>query len=487
MISTSKTTNKYIKNYNKLEVHSRAAIWFTLCNFGVRILNFISAPILARLLTSDQYGIVSVFNAYQQIVIILATLELYYGAYNKGYLKFNDCLGEFTFSLILLSNVITIGMFLLSIPAKTIFVRHIHLGANVLLLVFLMILVQPAFYCWVAKLRYEYKYQKVVLASITFSTFSVFVPIIIIRFINASAEAKVFSTLLVSILFYIPFYISLICQNIKTVKIKHVTKFWRFALSFQMPLMIHSLSFLILGQSDRIMISEMVDASTAGIYSVSYTIGSLATVLQTSINQAYQPFRYSCLKQKDYKKFSKSTNNIMFVFGLTIIAFSLVAPEIIKLLFSEEYQQAMYIIPAIVASSFFMLLYSIFVDIETYFEKTKYVMYASCSCAVLNIVLNYFAISRFDYRVCGLTTLVSYIAFAIMHYILMQRTCKSKKIDKNLIDIKRVIGTSAMILVIECVTTLLYDNVIIRYLMIIVAIVIAVKNRNVVRKIVTRE
>ena len=49
-------------------------------------------------------------------------------------------------------------------------------------------------------------------------------------------------------------------------------KFWKHALMFNLPLIPHYLSQTILNSADRIMISSLVGASEAGIYSLAYSI-----------------------------------------------------------------------------------------------------------------------------------------------------------------------------------------------------------------------
>ncbi len=62
-------------------------------------------------------------------------------------------------------------------------------------------------------------------------------------------------------------------------------------------------------------------------------------------------------------------------------------------------------------SVFFMFLYPLFANIEFYYEKTKFVMVASCSGALLNILLNYIFIGLYGYYAAGYTTLICYMVF----------------------------------------------------------------------------
>lgn len=50
------------KIYNKMSIASKAALWFTICGFVQKGISFITVPIFTRLLTTEQYGVVSIFT-----------------------------------------------------------------------------------------------------------------------------------------------------------------------------------------------------------------------------------------------------------------------------------------------------------------------------------------------------------------------------------------------------------------------------------------
>ena len=77
-------------------------------------------------------------------------------------------------------------------------------------------------------------------------------------------------------------------------------EYWIFALKFNIPLIPHYLSLIILGQSDRIMVQKMCGDGDAGVYGFGYQIASVMTVLIGSINGARVPWTYEQLRDKTY-------------------------------------------------------------------------------------------------------------------------------------------------------------------------------------------
>ena len=55
-------------------------------------------------------------------------------------------------------------------------------------------------------------------------------------------------------------------------------KYWKYAILFNLPLIPHYLSQIVLNSADRIMISSMVGESEAGIYSLAYSLSSIMTL-----------------------------------------------------------------------------------------------------------------------------------------------------------------------------------------------------------------
>ena len=54
----------------------KSSIWYTLSNFILKGVSFITVPIFARLLTKEEFGLFSNFNSWLSIFIILGTLSL---------------------------------------------------------------------------------------------------------------------------------------------------------------------------------------------------------------------------------------------------------------------------------------------------------------------------------------------------------------------------------------------------------------------------
>ena len=89
--------------YRKLPIQVKASGWFFICSLVQKAIAVISTIIFTRLMSSEDYGILSIYNSWSDIIYIFATLNLSTGVYNVGMTKFNDRRNEFNSSLQLLA------------------------------------------------------------------------------------------------------------------------------------------------------------------------------------------------------------------------------------------------------------------------------------------------------------------------------------------------------------------------------------------------
>ena len=107
--------------------------------------------------------------------------------------------------------------------------------------------------------------------------------------------------------------------------------------------------------------------------------------------------------------------------NLMLICF---APEIVAFFAPPDYYEAVRIIPPIAMSVFFIYMYAMFAKVSFYQARTMSIAMASTFGAILNIVLNLLFIPIFGYQAAGYTTLICYMTYSMVHYLLMRSVCK---------------------------------------------------------------
>ena len=138
-------------------------------------------------------------------------------------------------------------------------------------------------------------------------------------------------------------------------------------------------------------------------------------------------------------------------------------PEIIRIFASPAYYEARWIIPPVALSVYFTFLYTLFGNVEFYYEANKFIMVASVFGAVVNVILNYIFIPMFGYIAAGYTTLFCYILFSVSHYLFHIKVLNKMTDGVRVYDMKFIVLISAAMVIFALSVVFVYDVIIVRY------------------------
>lgn len=472
--------HKLINKYKEMSVPMKAAFWYTICNFINKGISLLSTPIFTRIMTEEQYGTFSIFQSWFNILIIFTSLNIYLSSYTKGLIVYEKQQKKFTSSMLSLTTLITLIFFVVYILNIDFWTKIFELSPNLMFAMFLELLFMPALEFWMGKERFDYNYRKVIAVSICMNIMCLGLSIVAVINTQNKIEARVFSDVFSKILFASVFFVIILSQGKKIFD----KNYWKYALEFNIPLLPHYLSNYILNQSDRIMIGKMVGKVQAAYYSVAYTISTIMLLLVTAVNNALTPYIYKTIKDNKAEKIKSKINPIVILMAFLSIFIMALAPEIIRIFAGENYVDAMYVIPPIAASVYFIFIYSMFSTIEYYYQKTGLISIATSISAILNLLLNYFGIKIWGYYAAGYTTLICYLCLTFFHYIFYKKIIKKElPKTKGVYDIKVMIFAGIFILAVMIVMAILYKNIFIRYIVVLSILAYAIIKRNKIKEI----
>lgn len=461
--------NRIILRYKNLPTQVKATFWFIACHVVQSGCRFFTMPFLVRLLTTEQYGIYSVFLSWIQIITIFATLNLHCGVYNNAMFKYPDRRCSYTSASQSLSVVLTIGCFIVYLIFNGFWNNLLDIGPKYTILIFVQLLFTESFMLWTGRQRYEYKYVGLLIYTALLAVLYMVLPIVSAYLVskNQRLDAVIYSGVIVQSGIGLGFMI----YNYIKGKIFYNREFWIFSLRFNIPLIPHYLSGIILGQADRVMIKKYIGESEAGIYSFTYNISLVISIITQSINNAILPYTYAKLKNRDYRNLKRITIFLLLMVGGMCLAFSAVAPEFLKVFATDEYYDAVYLVPVISLSLYFTFLYYLFANIEFFFEANKFITLASITGAIVNVVLNYILLPIFGYYAAGYTTMLCYILYSVGHYIFMRIVCKKRINGDKVYNNTAILLISIVLVLLSFLVMLIYDYPIIRYTLILIVLV----------------
>ena len=467
-----------IEKYKLMPVQVRASFWFLVCGVLQNGLSVITLPIFTRLLSTEQYGLSSTYFAWNDLIVVICTLRLSYGVFDKGMIKYSHSRDKFESSLLGLTTTISVSMFGLFLLFHNQIEKMMGMSFVLCASLFLAQIWAPALLFWTARSKYEYKYRKFTIVTIATAVVGTLLNLCAVLFINYDkGVVKILSYQIIWALIYLIFYIRIFWRG----KIYFDKGIWSYALKFNLPLIPYFLSTLVLDKADRIIIGKFCGQSDVAFYNVSYNLGRLMVLLTSALDATFTPWMYQKIKDKDLSKVHYITSMIMLGFLGVATLFMLFTPDLIMIFADEAYAEAVYVIPPVVAGYFFVMLYGLVSKIEFYFEKTKAVAGITVFASLLNILLNYLAIPVFGYVAAAYTTLACYIVMGILHMLYSRRIARAELQDRSVFPNKVFLILSALMLAITIAVNFIYPYAIIRYgLIVIFCIVVIIYRRKII-------
>ena len=440
-----------------------AGIGYTVGNYLIKGLTFLTIPIFARLMESYDYGVYNTYIAYESIIYIIIGLALH-TSFKKAKYKYENNFNKYVSSCVFL-GICSAGVWFVGLNIIYFLIaRYLELDRWILNILIFHSFGSALIQYYNAYVGLYYEYKKFLKLSFINAGVNIFGSIALIMF--AFSDSRYYGRILGSALPVIFIGIYIVIFFFKKSKPKHDSGMWKYALKYSLPIIPHGISQVVLAQFDRIMISNMVGSAQSGIYSFAYNIYSIIQVTSNSLSNVWEPWFFERMHEKDYESIRKKG----FLFGLCMLIFStllcLIAPEIILLLGTSKYSESVYCVIPIIIGGYFSFLYVLPCEVEYYHEKTQYIALATSIAAVVNIILNYFCIKKFGYVAAAYTTMVTYLLYFVFHYFIAKKI-EGKYIYSNKGILFLVVGA----LVVCGITISLINYIVIRWSLAVILVI----------------
>lgn len=467
--------NRLQKAYASLSVTKKSVIWYTLATVMQNGILFLITPLYTRILTDGEYGVFSVYQSWQQIFSIVAVLALD-RCITVGFMKFQDQRKEFLSSVQALMTLLVFVCGLLVCMCSRQFQKLIGLPIEIIITMLVVALMNNTLANWSWYQRYHYSYIKLTVVTVLSTAVMQMVSVLALLFLpfENKGNVLVLSMSGARLLLYGVIYCSVFMKG----RVVYRREYWKFALGYSVAVVPHALAQIILNSSDRIMIDKFCGRADAAYYGVTYSAAMVLNIIMVSISSAVQPWFFEKIEQKDFKSIRKQANVLLLLAAFLSTGVSLFAPEILMIMAPSSYRAALWVFPSVAGSVFFNSMYLYFANFESYYEKPYYFSIATTLGAVMNIVLNYIFIPVFGFVAAGYTTLVCYMFFAAMHYVFMRKVCAEKLNGVKVFNLKFILGLSAAVLLLTFGVTVLYEYMVVRYVLIGAGLVFVLLKRN---------
>lgn len=448
----------------------KASFLYLISNFINKGIAFLSIPILTRLLSTHDYGLITTYNSWVSILTAFLGMSLN-NAIRFSYVKDDDLKHDIKQELsTIFTFTLCVSGIVLSLCIIGISVLNINIDTMVVALCFIHGMFAALITDYTTYLMMEYKYVMRSVLMILPHAIAIVFSVLMIRLM----ENRLYLGRIVPLCLVNSFIGIYVCRKVyKECKPKIDLIYLKRALKLSAPLIVHAVALNILSQSDRTMLTVFRSASESGIYSLVFNFSMIATVLTTALEGVWIPWFTRNMNEKKYESINSVAKDYVLLMTFIMVCLILGLPEVLKLFVDERYWIGIPLIPPIVLVNFVIFIYTLYVNVEYYYKESLYITKNTICAAVINLILNAIFIPRFGYLAAAFTTLTAYVISFALH------ANYSLKLNRNLFKPIMFVTPIITILIATIIYYILMNQPLFRWLIIFVyTIIIIVVNFN---------
>jgi O-antigen/teichoic acid export membrane protein len=398
---------------------------YGLTNGLKALVPFLMLPILTAYLSTEEFAILSLIEVSILFLFPLVSLNVY-AAINVEYfhLKKNQ-LSSFISNAILISFISFVSFLVIFLLFSKQIEQYVHIQSGIIILLptFAFLRLLPQVLLGLMQVEQKSKYYflfMVVQVLIDFSLSYILIVFYNMGYLGRLEGIYVSAFLMSSFaLYYLYNY-----GFIRVVTLQYTRRI----LNFSLPLVPHILGGVIIAMSDRYFIVYYDSHETLAYYTVAYQVAALMLLFGTSINQAWSPFLFRLLKEKN--KFTESIKYTGLLMGVfLILGFILyLFKDIVFLIFVDEkfYEGKEYFVWLLIGF-IFQSLYFLVTNFIFFKKRTKILAKVTFSGAILNLILNYFFIQEFDVIGVAYATALTWAVFFLVVFVMVVNIYKKER------------------------------------------------------------
>lgn len=396
----------------ELKLPARATLWYMVAAIIGKGVGFLSTPFFTRLMSGEEYG---VFTLYLTILgvgsVICSAVYSGSGVYRAMQVYKNE-IDSLIKSILCVTIAFSMAFCLLLFAFSLFF----DLNRYILLPISLQLLCDGIVGVLYSKARFSYSYFVIC----TMSLISSVLPPVIsvgILFFGGGAAVRIYSLLFVSVILALYAMIKLIYMS-KGSRASLIRYSFRQAL----PILPHSVSSALSGQSDKLIIGAIAGSISLAKYSVAHSLGAATSFLGVAVGSALHPW---IIRRLEGGRIMEIREVLTPVFSF-LCAFSLMpvifAPELIRILAPLEYSDAVVAVLPIALScppSFLIATENVGL---VYKGKGKFTATLAIMIAVISVACSLAFTLLLGYFGAGLALLLSQTAGAALSYYFVRKS-----------------------------------------------------------------
>ena len=217
-------------------------------------------------------------------------------------------------------------------------------------------------------------------------------------------------------------------------------KVFRMVKKYSVPLIPNNLAWWVVNASDRVIVSQVLDLSFNGLYTVANKFPGVFISFYNIFNLSWTETISLHFNDKDRDSFLSETITTMFkLFSGACLGIVAIMPFLFPVMVDQKYNDAYPQILILMYATLFRVIVGLYSCVYIATKETKKIAYTSIAAAVVNIAVHIALIGFIGLYAASVSTLVSFAAMAIIRYMDINRTIRMK-IDRSILLSTTVIG-----------------------------------------------
>jgi O-antigen/teichoic acid export membrane protein len=191
------------------------------------------------------------------------------------------------------------------------------------------------------------------------------------------------------------------------------------------PLILSSLSFVIYNNIDKIMLKNMLDNYSVGVYSAATRLvlpwqfipGLIVSSLMPALVRSYE----NSIEQF-HLRIKKLSSLLIWVALILSILYSLFSDLLIDITFGEKYNESSLVMVYLIWANVFIFFNSVWNRWMLIKGNTKITFYFSLTTGLINILLNYFLILEYGIIGASISLLLSLSCSYLIFYVILDNS-----------------------------------------------------------------
>ena len=191
-------------------------------------------------------------------------------------------------------------------------------------------------------------------------------------------------------------------------------------LKYSLPLLFTSFFFMIIRWVTTFILGYLENASYVGMYNVALSTADLmylVPIALTTLSFPIMTVRYSKNKSKDLKYIFNTTTKWVFLIALPIyLIFLFFSKNILGIMFGNEYSNGALTLSILASGYIIYSLSKTASDILSVAKKNEIIFYVTLAAAIINVILNFILIPRFNLMGAAISTSIAFIIMGVLFF-----------------------------------------------------------------------